>query len=217
VVAWRQRGSTGGRRGRRQQLCSGQGELEAGAARVSLELRRVEAKGKALGRLGKRRKEGEGGVRLGGVWRKREGGGPTMVRGVRRRRHRPGSGGAGRAVCARRAGKRERDVKVAGGPPGEWGPATEGEKKGREGDRWDRLRVGPSGRERRERALTGGPLGLNEFDLFQTHSNLIWSKHDPPVLQKFDIKYGWKVFATRNNLVHRNLFRIRMDFELKFR
>jgi hypothetical protein len=75
VVAWRQRGSTGGRRGRRQQLCSGQGELEAGAARVSLELRRVEAKGKALGRLGKRRKEGEGGVRLGGVWRKREGGG----------------------------------------------------------------------------------------------------------------------------------------------
>jgi hypothetical protein len=53
---------------------------------------------------------------------------------------------------------------------------AEGEKKGREGDRWDRLRVGPAGRERRERALTGGPLGLNKFDLFQTnstHSNLI--------------------------------------------
>jgi hypothetical protein len=120
-------------------------------------------------------------------------------------------------VRTARREERERDAKVASGPPGEWGPATEGEKKGREGDRWDRLRVGPSGRERRERALTGGPLGLNEFDLFQTHSNLIWSKHDPPVLQKFDIKYGWKVFATRNNLVHRNLFRIRMDFELKFR
>jgi hypothetical protein len=48
--------------------------------------------------------------------------------------------------------------------------------------------VGPAGRERRERALTGGPLGLNKFDLFQTnstHSNFIWSKQDPPVLQKF--------------------------------
>jgi hypothetical protein len=28
--------------------------------------------------------------------------------------------------------------------------------------------VGPTGRERRERALTSGPLGLNKFDLIQT-------------------------------------------------
>jgi hypothetical protein len=33
--------------------------------------------------------------------------------------------------------------------------------------------VGPSGRERRERALTGGPRGLNKFDLFQTNSNSV--------------------------------------------
>jgi hypothetical protein len=67
--------------------------------------------------------------------------------------------------------ERERDAKLAGGPPREWGPVVEGEKKGREGDRWDRLGVGPAGRERRERALTGGPRGLNKFDLFQTNSN----------------------------------------------
>jgi hypothetical protein len=72
--------------------------------------------------------------------------------------------------------ERKRDAKLAGGPPEEWGLAAEGEKKGREGDRCDRLGVGPAGRERRERTLTGGPLGLNKFDLFQTnstHSNLI--------------------------------------------
>jgi hypothetical protein len=141
---------------------------------VSLELCHAEAKGKDLGRSGKE-KEGQGGVRLGGVWRKMEGG-PTMAQGARRRWHRPGSGGAGRAAGARRTGKRERDAKLAGGPPGEWGPAAEGEKKGQEGDRWDWLGVGPASRERRERALTGGPLGLNKFDLFQTnstHSNLI--------------------------------------------
>jgi hypothetical protein len=70
--------------------------------------------------------------------------------------------------------------------------------------------VGSASKERRERALTGGPLGLNKFDLFQTnstHSNLIWSKQDPPALQNFEIKYGWKLFETRNNFVQRNFFR----------
>jgi hypothetical protein len=139
-------------------------------AGVSLELRRSEAKGKAIRRSGKEKKGGRG--RGPAWWRvEEEGGGPAMARGVRQRRHRPRSGGAGQAACARRAGKRERDVKLAGGPPGEWGPVAEGEKKGREGDRWDRLGVGPAGRERRERALTGGPWGLNKFDLFQTNSN----------------------------------------------
>jgi hypothetical protein len=99
-----------------------------------------------------------------------------MVWGTRHMRHWPRSGGARQAAGAPRAEKRERGTKLAGGPPGEWGPMAEVEKKGREGDRWDRLRVGPTGRERRERALIGGPLGLNKFDLFQTnstHSNLI--------------------------------------------
>jgi hypothetical protein len=37
------------------------------------------------------------------------------------------------------------------------------------------------------------------------------------LLQKFEIKYGWKVFETRNNFVHRNFFRFLMYFDLKFR
>jgi hypothetical protein len=110
-------------------------------------------------------------VECGGRWR-----------GVRPWHRARGEGGTGPGAVVpggRRvhgAPGRERDAKLAGGPPGEWGPAVEGEKKGREGDQWDWLGVGPTGRERRERALTGGPLGLNKFDLFQTnsiHSNLI--------------------------------------------
>jgi hypothetical protein len=84
--------------------------------------------------------------------------------------------------------------RLAGGPA-QSGAQTQREKKGerRRGRRWDPIEVGPTCSEKRERALTGGPLGLTKFDLFQTnstHSNLIWSKQDPPVLQKFEIKYG---------------------------
>jgi hypothetical protein len=76
----------------------------------------------------------------------------------------------------------------------EWGPDAEREE-GREEERptVEPIGVGSTCSEKRERALTGGPLGLTKFDLFQTnstHSNLIWSKQDPPVLQKFEIKYG---------------------------
>jgi hypothetical protein len=50
-----------------------------------------------------------------------------------------------------------------------------------------------------------GPLDLVKFDFYfkpvQTHSNLIWSKQDPQVLQKFEIKHGWKEFGMRNNFV----------------
>jgi hypothetical protein len=48
--------------------------------------------------------------------------------------------------------ERERDAKLAGGPPREWGPVVEGEKKGREGDQWDRLGVGPLAGEEGESA-----------------------------------------------------------------
>jgi hypothetical protein len=104
----------------------------------------------------------------------------------------------------------------------EWGPTAEREEEGREEERptGGTGSGGPAGRERRERALTGGPLGLNKFDLFQTnstHSNFIWSKQDPPLLKKFEIKYDWKVFDIRNNFVHRIFLRFWMDFALKFR
>jgi hypothetical protein len=37
------------------------------------------------------------------------------------------------------------------------------------------------------------------------------------VLQKFEIKYGWKVFEIRNNFTYKYFLRFKMDFELKFR
>jgi hypothetical protein len=36
-------------------------------------------------------------------------------------------------------------------------------------------------------------------------------------LQKFETKYGWKVFEIRNNFPYRDFLIFRMDFELKFR
>jgi hypothetical protein len=131
-----------------------------------------EAKGRDLRRSGGKKKEGEGGVRLGGMWRKREGSGHGVGHEVKAAPARERQCQAG-ARCVR---KRERDAKLVDGPPEQWGPAAEGEKKGREGDWWDRLGVRPAGSERRERPLTGGPLDLNKFDLFQTnstHSDLI--------------------------------------------
>jgi hypothetical protein len=41
--------------------------------------------------------------------------------------------------------------------------------------------------------------GLKEFDL--------------PVLQKFEIKYGWKGLEIRNNFPYRNLLRFKLDFK----
>jgi hypothetical protein len=38
-----------------------------------------------------------------------------------------------------------------------------------------------------------------------------------PELEKFEIKYGFKGFEERNNVLHSNFFRFEMYFELKFR
>jgi hypothetical protein len=35
------------------------------------------------------------------------------------------------------------------------------------------------------------------------------------LLQKFEIKYGWKRFEVRNNFAYRNFLKFQMDFELK--
>jgi hypothetical protein len=37
------------------------------------------------------------------------------------------------------------------------------------------------------------------------------------VLQKFQIKYGWKEIEIRNNFPYRNVSRFEIKFELKFR
>jgi hypothetical protein len=52
---------------------------------------------------------------------------------------------------------------------------------------------------------------------FQIPSNFDYFKHDFPWLQKFETKYGWKVFEIRNNFPYRDFLRFEMDFELKFR
>jgi hypothetical protein len=66
-----------------------------------------------------------------------------------------------------------------------------------------------------------GPYDLNKFDFYskpiQTHSNLIWFKQEPQLLQKFEIKYGRKEIEIRNNRPHINISRFKMEFELKFR
>jgi hypothetical protein len=76
------------------------------------------------------------------------------------------------------------------------------------------------GRER-EGALTGGPARFKinsiHFKPIQTHSNLLRSKQDLAVLQKFEIKYGWKGLEIRNNFPYRDLLRFELHLELKFR
>jgi hypothetical protein len=39
---------------------------------------------------------------------------------------------------------------------------------------------------------------------------------DLPSPKKFEIKYGCEWFEEGNNFLHRNFFRFKMDFELKF-
>jgi hypothetical protein len=58
------------------------------------------------------------------------------------------------------------------------------------------------------------------FYLFKQIPNrlgLTWAKDGLPVLQKIEIKYDFEGFEDRNNFLHRNFFRPRLDFEWKFR
>jgi hypothetical protein len=43
------------------------------------------------------------------------------------------------------------------------------------------------------------------------------SKGCLPILEKLEIKYGWKKFEIRNNFTYRNFSRFEKEFELKFR
>jgi hypothetical protein len=45
---------------------------------------------------------------------------------------------------------------------------------------------------------------------------LIHSKKGIPKLENFKIKYGFEGFEERNNFIHRNFFRFKIYFELKF-
>jgi hypothetical protein len=106
-------------------------------AGVSLELRRAEAKEKAFGHSGKENKGGRG--RGPAWWRVEEEAGGSSHGVGHEAKVAPSQEWQCQASGVRTARReeRERDAKLAGGPPGEWGPAAEGEKKAREGDRWD--------------------------------------------------------------------------------
>jgi hypothetical protein len=54
--------------------------------------------------------------------------------------------------------------------------------------------------------------GSNEI---QIPPNFGWFKRYLPLLQKFEIKYGWKAFEMRNNFAYRNFHIFWMDFEIK--
>jgi hypothetical protein len=48
----------------------------------------------------------------------------------------------------------------------------------------------------------------------QVISNFGQPKKNLPELKKIEIKYGCEIFEERNNFLHRNFFRFKMDFEL---
>jgi hypothetical protein len=52
---------------------------------------------------------------------------------------------------------------------------------------------------------------------FKFDSNFDRSKMCLPVLQKLEVKYGWKELEIKNNFPYRNFSRFEKEFELKFR
>jgi hypothetical protein len=50
-------------------------------------------------------------------------------------------------------------------------------------------------------------------NLIQIISNLIHYRKGLPKLGKIEIKYGFEEFEERNNFVHRNFFKLQVDFE----
>jgi hypothetical protein len=58
---------------------------------------------------------------------------------------------------------------------------------------------------------------LIKFKIFQNRPNSIQTKTDPPVLQKIELKYGWREFEVRNNFPYKGFLTFEMNFELKFR
>jgi hypothetical protein len=55
-----------------------------------------------------------------------------------------------------------------------------------------------------------------DSNYIQILSSFYRSKNDFPELKKIQTKYGNEGFEERNNFLHRNFFRFKMKFELKF-
>jgi hypothetical protein len=108
----------------------------------------------------------------------------------------PNAAEAGGAPCGNRGGRK------GGWPVGRpvgWGPPIcETRREG-------------------ERMASGSGCDSIKFEIIQIRPNLIQTKTNTPLLQTFEIKYGWKVFEIRNNFPYHNFSRFKMEFELKFR
>jgi hypothetical protein len=68
-----------------------------------------------------------------------------------------------------------------------------------------------------ERMGGGSGCDLIKFEIFQNCQKSIQTKTDPPVPQKFELKYCCREFEVRNNFPYKCFLRFEMDFELKFR
>jgi hypothetical protein len=68
-----------------------------------------------------------------------------------------------------------------------------------------------------ERMAGGSGCDLIKFKIFQNRPKSIQTKINPLVLQKFELKYGWREFEVRNNFPYKGFLRLEMDFELKSR
>jgi hypothetical protein len=107
-----------------------------------------------------------------------------------------------------------RDPVSAAGYGREW----RGER--REVGRWRGINTRAQAAQRRAAWFK---LGLNqnqnsnETKLISNSFKFDCFKQDLLRLQKFETKYGWKVFEIRNNFNYRDFLRFKMDFELKFR
>jgi uncharacterized protein YdhG (YjbR/CyaY superfamily) len=73
-------------------------------------------------------------------------------------------------------------------------------------DEWDRVP--------RVAASIDSNSNSNEIQMeFKSFPKFDQSKKDFPELENFEIKYGCEGFEERNNLIHRNIFRFKMDFK----
>jgi hypothetical protein len=53
----------------------------------------------------------------------------------------------------------------------------------------------------------GSGCDLSNFKIFQNRLNSVQTKTDPLMLQKFELKYGWRTFEVRNNFPYKGFLR----------
>jgi hypothetical protein len=79
------------------------------------------------------------------------------------------------------------------------------------------VECGPAVRGRGREWQVGLTAIQINFDIIQIRSNLVRIKTSLPEPENLELKYGFERFDERNNFIHRNFSRFKMDFKLKFR